>query len=145
MAASPTRSITISAGAIGSLITSGTVNGLSGTFSGLTHSGSQANIDILNFSLVAPVTLAAGTYWLELHEGTSLTANDQTNIGWELSQSTGNALQDAVSANVPVDPASDELAFQLFDNGGSSPTPEPSTFAMLTVGLGLLGARLRRR
>jgi len=131
-----------SAGSIGSLITSGTVNGLVSVYSGLTHPGSNANINVLDFNLLAPLSLSAGTYWLELHEGTTLGTSDGTNIGWELSNNTsGNAKQGFATDGLPVNSVNNELAFRLFDTPSGS-VPEPQTLALVGAGLLLAAARL---
>ncbi len=132
-----------SAGSIGSLIASGTVNGLTSVFSGLTHSGSNANINVVDFNLNAPLALAAGTYWLELHEGATLSSDDGTRIGWEMSNNTsGNAKQDLASNGLPVNSVNNELAFQLFDTA-SGTVPEPGSLLLVAAGLALGAARLR--
>lgn len=134
-----------SAGSIGSLITSGTVNGLVSVYSGLTHSGSNANINVLDFNLLAPLSLSAGTYWLELHEGATLSTSDGTNIGWELANDTsGNAKQGFAVDGLPVNGVNDELAFQLFDSPSGS-VPEPQTVALVGAGLLFSAAGLRHR
>ena len=129
-------------GSIGSLITSGTVSGLVSVFSGLTHGGSNANINVLNVSLLAPLSLSAGTYWLELHEGPTLTTSDGTNIGWELSSSSGDAKQGLATDGVPVNGIGNELAFELLPDSTSS-VPEPKTSLLVGTALLLAVRRLR--
>jgi hypothetical protein len=130
-----------SAGSIGSLITSGTVSGLVSVYSGLTHSGSNANINVVDFNLLAPLSLSAGTYWLELHEGATLGTSDGTNIGWEVANSSGNAKQGLATNGLPVNGVNNELAFRLFDAPAAS-VPEPQNFALVGAALLLAAARI---
>ena len=74
------------AGAIGSEVAAGTVSGLTYTYTGKTigevgfYPSEQTDI-----TLNSPVTLAPGTYWLELHEGGSMTENDFAPKFWATS------------------------------------------------------------
>jgi serine/threonine protein kinase len=106
------------AGAIGSLIASGTVSGLVPIPTGRTLSicdhPPHCPIQGAQFNLVAPVPLVAGTYWLELHEGTTLTSDDRTRTAWAASAQPGNAKQ-GPRGTVPTAGINREMAFRLFD------------------------------
>src|SRR5439155_15657816 len=105
-------------GALGSLITSGTISGLVPTPTGATlpvcNLPPNCPVQEVQFNLVASVPLVAGTYWLELHEGNTLTTNDSTRIAWQSSAQTGNAKQDSL-ATLPTTSVNREVAFRLFD------------------------------
>src|SRR5258708_1701555 len=68
-----------SSGALGSVISSGTVNSLSGVLWGTCGTGACYTVD---FALNSAVPLVAGTYWLELHEGTALNTSDGVAVTW---------------------------------------------------------------
>jgi hypothetical protein len=97
------------------------------------------------------VNLNAGTYWLGLHEGSLGTPDDGTTIFWD---TTGSQTGSPSQITADVTGASgwsfnsglrggdgSDLAFQLSGtSGGGTPTPEPSSVALL--GTGLLGILL---
>lgn len=133
-----------SSGSIGSQIATGTVTGLTSVFTGITHPGTFAKINSVSFNLVSAVVLGAGTYWLELHEGPTLSTDDGTGIGWELSANSGNAKQGLAVNGLPAGSVNSEFSFQLFDTAfGATATPEPATVMLMAAGLFAL-ARLRR-
>jgi hypothetical protein len=107
-----------SAGALGALVARGTVSGLVPTPTGGTMAvcdrPPHCPVQEVRFNLVASVPLVAGTYWLELHEGNTLTANDGTRIAWASTAKTGNAKQDSLPT-LPTRSVNRELAFRLFD------------------------------
>jgi hypothetical protein len=118
-----------------------------GTVSGLTPGAVEGNLGPyifypVSFNFVSPVSLAAGTYWLELHEGASLTANDGTATFWAESAQSGNAKQDS-NPTLPTTSRNVELAFQIFDTAIAS-TPEPGSMALTSLGIGALVCFARR-
>ncbi len=136
-----------SAGSIGSLITSGMVSGLASTFTGIMVPGSNAKINLTKFDLVSAVALGPGTYWLELHEGPTLSTDDGTGIGWTLvSGDGGNAKQGLTANGLPVNNVHNELSFQLYDTAfGATEVPEPGTVVLMAVGMAALLGLSRRR
>jgi hypothetical protein len=90
----------------------------------------------VQFNLVSAVVLGAGTYWLELHEGPTLSTDDGTGIGWELSANTGNAKQGLASNGIPQGTVNNEYSFQLYDTAfGAAAVPEPSSVVLMFAGL----------
>lgn len=127
-----------SSGSLGSVIASGTVSGLTAVPTGSIHSGSNAGMSVIDLDLTSLVALAAGTYWLELHEGPTLSTSDGTNIGWELSAASGGNAHQGLAANgLPSGNTGDELAFQLFDTPfhNTATVPEPGTFGLIALAL----------
>jgi hypothetical protein len=132
-----------SAGALGSVIASGTVSGLTGVLSGVCGAGNCYTVD---FALNSGIGLAAGTYWLELHEGTALTTSDGSAIAWAgLNNGTGASLVSFSLATAPNTAATTDRAFLLFDNSATSGVPEPSTTLFALAGLGTIAYRRVRR
>jgi hypothetical protein len=125
-------------GAVGTSVASGAVSGLSGV-----QAGSFYQVD---FALGAPVALGAGTYWLELHEGATVSTNDGSTITWSgLSNvAASNGMSSTNLANPPGTDLNFELAFQLYDNSPVTGVPEPSTWALAAGPLALLFWRRRR-
>ncbi|MBM3756998.1 MAG: PEP-CTERM sorting domain-containing protein [Acidobacteria bacterium] len=133
-----------SAGSIGSQIATGSVSGLASTFTGIIIPGSNAKINAVEFNLVFAVALSAGTYWLELHEGPTLSTDDGTGIGWILAADAGNAKQGLTANGLPAGGVNNELAFELHDTAsGATGVPEPGSVALM-AGMAVLAA-LRRR
>lgn len=128
-----------SSGSLGTLVSSGTVGSLVGFPDGTSVGGFPVNV--IDFNLGSPVGLSAGTYWLELHEGSSLTANDGSSIFWATSNgSAGDAKQDA-NPTLPSTGQNVEFAFQLFDTA----IPEPTTWVLLAAPLAAMLWFRRRR
>ncbi len=132
-------------GALGTMINSGTVSGVTSTPTGAFASicGGPPNCPILAAGLNLPsaVSFVPGTYWLELHEGDTLTSNDGTSTFWVTSAQTGDRKQSSSlcpGCGTPSVVGNSELAFGL-----SQAVPEPSTIALVVIGLG--GLLLRRR
>jgi hypothetical protein len=121
-----------SAGALGTMIASDTVN----PAVSIVTLGVFTLVPQLDVTLTSPLTLGSGTYWLELHEGATLTTNDSSLVFWVRRNgvTSGNAKQDAVPS-LPTTSTVDEMGFQLFDSAGS-PVPEPSTGMLGMLALG---------
>ena len=131
-----------SAGSLGTLVDSATVNGIAAVFLNPIPVNIH-NMYLVDFNLPAPLALGAGTYWLELHEGVNLTTGDGTNnVLWAMSNAVaGNARQSPIPT-IPSFDVDNELAFELYD---ASPVPEPSTISACALGLvALLILRWRR-
>lgn len=136
-----------SAGALGSLIQSGSVSGI--TLQNTTQiPGNIHSISQVDFSLPSALALGAGTFWLEIHHGSSLTTSTGfSNVLWALTSTGGvggNAKQNP-NPGLPSNSVNNELAFQLFGNDTVSPVPEPATVSISLVGLAAIGLlRVRR-
>jgi hypothetical protein len=125
-----------SAGSLGTLIASGSTNP---TVNIITL-GLVSQVPQLDVTLTSAVPLAAGAYWLEMHEGSTLTTNDGSEVSWVARNGvTGNAKQDSVPT-LPTTSISSEMGFQLFDTAA----PEPSTGILIVSALSGL-ALVRRR
>ena len=134
------------AGSPGTLVSSATVNSVPFTATGTDVQG-NSNFPVfqLDVTLAAPLALSAGTYWLELHEGASLTANDGSPVFWVTSGNgvlKGSSSESALLSALPSSSNASDLAFQLFD----ASVPEPGSWVLVAGGLlTLLGvSRLRR-
>jgi len=114
------------AGSIGALIASATVTASASTPTGGFRStcGGAPNCPnyAVTFNLATPLNLAAGTYWLELHEGGSLTSNDGTTTYWATAAGAGNARQCTLCLGLPSTTYNVNLAFQLFDTASNPVT-----------------------
>jgi hypothetical protein len=131
-----------SSGSLGSVIASGTVNGLSGALWGFCGSNNCYTVDLaLNSSLA----VAAGTYWLELHEGTALNTSDGTAVSWAgFNNATGSSLFSGSLGTAPNVNDVSERAFLLFDNSLAT-VPEPASFALIGGGLAAMVLIMRKR
>lgn len=84
---------------------------------------------------IAPVTLAAGTYWFTLGEAVT---NSGAPVFWDQNDAPGSAF--AKGGPNPLT-ARKTNSFTLYGNA----VPEPETWALMLAGFGLLGAAMRRR
>ncbi len=136
-----------SGGAVGSGLGSGTVAGLISTPTGNfasqgTCGAPNCPVQQVDFTLTSPISLAAGNFWLELHEGATVTANDATTTFWMTSAQTGGALTCTLPCASGFTLAlSKQYAYEL--NAAETGVPEPATLAL--VGAGLACVLLRRR
>jgi hypothetical protein len=115
-----------SSGALGSMLKSGTA---------APSTSVDGNAFLASFSIPS-LSLSGGTYWLELHAGTSLTDTSALAVFWA---ATGdNATHAALLAATPGSPGSpignsgfEQYAFQL----GGSAVPEPGAGLLFVSGL----------
>ena len=133
---------TNSAGALGTVIDSQTIAGGSVTRTG--QSTLCPTCASATFS-IAPLPLAGGTYWLELHNGTSLTDSSGFEIGWGAVDDNTDLIAryngSGMTPDTPVDSSGfNQYAFQVF----GTTVPEPGTLALLAVGLSILFVKARR-
>jgi hypothetical protein len=95
---------------------------------------------------VPSLSLAAGTYWLELHAGSSLIDNNGTITVWWAAAADNGSLE-ALTNAVPSSPSTtittsgfEQYAFQLDGTGpaGGSSVPEPTSALLVASGLLIL-------
>jgi len=132
-----------SSGHLGALLTSATV-------SPVTSWDATNNAYYASFALPG-LSLGAGTYWLELHAGTSrIDDNGGLLVSWMAANdnSTAQALTytgiDSPWVAVGVS-GFEQYAFQLSDSGGGTVVPEPSTTLPSALALVWLAAAAVRR
>ncbi len=133
-----------SAGSLGAVVSTGTVNGIVPVFLSQVAQNIHAIYQV-DFNLLAPLALGSGTYWLELHDGPSLTNAGSTQVLWQnlASIAGGNSKQNQ-NPQLPSNNVGGAQAFQLLGTVGSTSVPEPATMAATVIGLAALGL-LRRR
>jgi hypothetical protein len=135
---------TNSAGALGTALRSGTI--ASSSVTRTDQSALSCFCGSAAFS-ITPLALAAGSYWLELHADTSFTGdNGGLAIDWAAVNDNAHlgALFNAsgLTPDTPVNLSGyNQYAFQL----DGATVPEPSTLALLGIGLSILAAKARRR
>ncbi len=128
-----------SAGGLGSLIASGYGNPAVAI---VTVPFNFSGVPRLDLALASPVTLLAGTYWLEMHEGPTLTSNDGSPVYWLARAGVaGNAKRDGALA-LPTTNTGLALGFQL--SGSSAAVPEPGGVLLVFSGLGVLAVWRKR-
>ncbi len=138
-----------SAGALGNLIQSNTVSGITPVLLNQIP-GDIHSISVVDFDLPAPLVLGAGSYWLEIHHGSSLTSGTGfPNVLWAVvgGGGGGDAKRNPIPG-LPTNSVNIELAFELFDSSGAAPSgavPEPATIAISLAGLAAIGFLQRRR
>lgn len=132
-------------GALGSVVSSGSFTNVTPLF----LSEIPVNIHdhyLVDLNLPSALNLAAGTYWLELHDGATLTTNNDADVLWAVAANgPGNARQSQVPT-IPTNQTTNALAFSLYGNVNTAPpstVPEPSTITISLAGLIALGL-LRR-
>jgi hypothetical protein len=131
-------------GAPGSVLASGNATAAATLRSGLPLPGSFFS---WQFDVSAgPQTIAAGSYWLALHDGpVDASGFTGSSLIWETSDAPGAYDIQTFSIDDSWNPGGDQaLAFQLV----RTVTPEPGTLMLLATGFaGLVGAgvRVRRR
>ncbi len=127
----------------GSLLFSGSSSAVSAIDTGIGNF--MGNRFDVSFDLTSPVMLNGATrYWLELHEGSTLTSNDGSEILWVTG--VANPASQYLFAERRLSetnwyPMVEDLAFRLV--GQRQPVPEPAT--MLLLGFGLMGLAGVRR
>lgn len=90
------------------------------------------------------INLAAGNYWLVLHNGPSA-SQPATEFYWAFTNGqTGDAAAWELSNPGTWGPISAELAFQL-EGGTTNPVPEPATTALVGAGVAALAVCCRHR
>ena len=126
---------------LGGLISSGTLSGVPLQDTGFTLQDPchLCPVSLVDLS-IAPLLLASGHYWLELHGGVDLTATDPTfDTAWVSTSIVKNfSVKQDQTPTLPNSPVGRDVAFQLFD----AAVPEPSTWILFTIGI--LGIATRR-
>lgn len=131
-------------GALGSVVSSGSFTNVTPLFLSAIPVNIHNNY-LVDLDLPSALNLAAGTYWLELHDGATLTTNNDADVLWAVAANgPGNARQSQVPT-IPTGQTTNALAFSLYGNLNTAPTsvPEPSSITISLAGLIALGL-LRR-
>jgi hypothetical protein len=97
----------------------------------LEYGGTDALFGYQSDFSIPSLTLSAGTYWLALQNGAS---TDGGGMFWN----TNFGPSAAVSSQYGSVPSE---SFTIF----GSPTPEPASWAMMLLGVGMIGFAMRRR
>jgi len=115
----------------------------------LTNTGVLGLYDEYFHTFDLSVGLAAGTYWLGLHNG-PLTFTARSEFYWETTDPTvangnGNGEEDPAPFANSFNANGQDHAFALYGPDGNTTIPEPGTMTLLATGLTMLGATRRRR
>jgi hypothetical protein len=129
-----------SAGALETVIDTASVTGVTPVFLNQIPQNIHAIYEV-NFALPSSLALGAGTYWLELHEGPTLTTGNDVNVLWAITSGvTGNAKQNQ-NPTLPTTNVGNALAFELVGAPSTTGVPEPGSIALTCVGLAAICAR----
>jgi hypothetical protein len=133
------------AGALGAVVQSATI--ASGSVTRTGQSVLCPTCASATFS-IAPLPLVAGTYWLEVHAGTSFADNTNGGFAVDWAAVDDNATLIArfnASGGTPDTPVNfsgfNQYAFEVI----GTDSPEPGTLALLAAGLSILAVKARRR
>jgi hypothetical protein len=128
-------------GALGSVISSESISNVAPQSLGQVP-GFIYTTYLVDLNLPSVLNLTAGTYWLELHDGATLTTNNNADVYWAVAANgPGNARQSQVP-DIPAGQTVNALAFSLYGNVSTAPpstVPEPSTITISLAGLIALG------
>ena len=134
-------------GALGTVLQTSTI--ASGSVTRTGQSGLCPTCASATFSIATPLPLVGGTYWLELHNGSSLTDSTGFEIGWAAvddSNATAPLIAQwdngsGTTPNTPVNSSGfNQYAYQVI----GTTVPEPGALALLAVGLSILFVKARR-
>jgi hypothetical protein len=126
-----------SSGSIGSVLDSGEATPIT--------SFDSTNDAFFGTFSIAPLDLAAGTYWLELHAGSSLTDDNNGYTVWWAASNAANTYLALMNSGTGTPntsitiPGYETYAFQIVGTTTTSGVPEPGTWVMACVGLTGLG------
>ena len=91
------------------------------------------SFDVRSYSAsIAPITLAAGTYWFSLQNAVTTGGNP---FYWDVNHGPSSAFQTSIGEI-------DSESFTLHSNGA---VPEPASWALILGGFGLIGGAMRSR
>ncbi len=112
----------------------------------------SSTADVFTAEVSIPtLTLGAGIYWLSIHDGDWLSANDGSETGWIVSGGFTSVLSPIAfdsDEEAPDDylgtTSNEESAFLILGTAATGDVPAPTTWSLLLVGAGLLAMRRRR-